>query len=99
MSEIIDDDQTEAVAALLLSSVNAPEREIYQTARSIVVMLSRDAEIERLKAALLDERDAIANKTREIAAYYPYGSDGQNTFIILAEWIEARAAIGEEGKG
>ncbi len=35
------------------------------------------------------ERDRCANKAREFAAHYPEASDGRNTFIILAEWIEA----------
>jgi hypothetical protein len=36
------------------------------------------------------EREACASKAREFAAHYPVGSDGRNTFIILAEWIENR---------
>jgi hypothetical protein len=37
-----------------------------------------------------EERGAIAAKAREFAAHYPQSSDGRNTFIMLAEWIEAR---------
>jgi hypothetical protein len=49
-------------------------------------------EIERLSAALGREREAIASKAREWAAHYPEASDGRNTFVLLAEWIEARGA-------
>lgn len=41
------------------------------------------------------EREAIADQARLYASYYPEGSDGRNTFIILAEWIERRT---EEGR-
>jgi hypothetical protein len=36
------------------------------------------------------EREAIAAEARRYASHYPQGSDGRNTFILLAEWIEAR---------
>lgn len=36
------------------------------------------------------EREIIANKAREWAAHYQQGSDGRNTFILMAEWIESR---------
>lgn len=36
--------------------------------------------------------EACAAKAREYAAHYPQGSDGRNTFVLLAEWIENRAA-------
>jgi hypothetical protein len=42
--------------------------------------------------AVAAEREACAGKAREIAAHYPEASDGRNTFIILAEWIEKRNA-------
>lgn len=38
------------------------------------------------------ERNAIADEARRYAAFYPQSSDGKNTFILLAEWIEAREA-------
>lgn len=37
-----------------------------------------------------NERDRIADKAREFAEHYPQGSDGRNTFIVFAEWVEAR---------
>lgn len=37
------------------------------------------------------ERNACAAKAREFASHYPVGSDGRNTLMILAEWIEKRA--------
>ncbi len=40
--------------------------------------------------ARADERKAIAAKAREYASHYPPSSDGMNTFVILAEWIENR---------
>jgi hypothetical protein len=45
---------------------------------------------EAIDAAIAAEREACASKAREFAAHYPVGSDGRNTFIILAEWIENR---------
>jgi|GEM_PF-6412689 len=32
----------------------------------------------------------IAEKAREYAAHYPEASDGRNTFIIFADWIDTR---------
>lgn len=46
---------------------------------------------EALRAAATDEREACAAKAREYAAHYDAGSDGRNTLIMLAEWIENRA--------
>lgn len=42
-------------------------------------------------ADLSAEREVIANKAREWAAYYTPHSDGWNTFILFAEWVEARS--------
>ena len=47
-------------------------------------------------AALEDERKEIAEQARRYAGHYKEGSDGRNTFIMLAEWIEARAAAPEQ---
>lgn len=38
------------------------------------------------------ERRAIADETRRYASHYPAHSDGRNTFVMLADWIEARGA-------
>ena len=40
--------------------------------------------------AVQHERMACADKAREYAEHYDQGSDGRNTFILLAEWIESR---------
>ena len=40
--------------------------------------------------ALEQERDEIAQKAREWAAHYSEASDGRNTFVMFAEWVEAR---------
>lgn len=47
-------------------------------------------------ARIGEERDAIAARAREFAAHYPESSDGRNTFILFAEWIEARTLEGEK---
>lgn len=39
---------------------------------------------------LANERKEIAEQARRYAGHYKEGSDGRNTFIMLAEWIEAR---------
>jgi hypothetical protein len=54
---------------------------------------------ERMRAALEDERKAIAAKAREWARHYPPHSDGRNTFVLLAEWIDSRAACEYCGPG
>lgn len=36
------------------------------------------------------EQDAIASEARRYAAMYPEASDGRNTFVLFAEWIEKR---------
>lgn len=38
------------------------------------------------------ERDAIGAEARRYASHYPEASDGRNTFVIFAEWVEARGA-------
>jgi hypothetical protein len=62
-------------------------------------------EVERLRAELADcmehalmigaavasEREACAAKAREFSEHYEQSSDGRNTFVLLAEWIEARS--------
>jgi hypothetical protein len=54
-----------------------------ETMEAFVIRLIRE---DALKA----EREAIAAQARLYASYYPQSSDGRNTFILLAEWIEAR---------
>lgn len=49
-------------------------------------MVARDV----LRTCLYRDRKINADKAREFASHYPQGSDGRNTFIILAEWIESR---------
>lgn len=46
------------------------------------------AERDRYKA----QREMIANRSREIAGHYPQSSDGRNTFVMFADWIEALPA-------
>lgn len=41
--------------------------------------------------AIDQERQIIADEARRLAANYSDGSDGRNTFVMLAEWIESRA--------
>ena len=43
-----------------------------------------------LKDALNNEREIIAIEARRYASHYPAGSDGRNTFVMLADWIEGR---------
>lgn len=47
-------------------------------------------EIERLEAARIAEREMIANTAREWSEHYPQSSDGRNTFILFADWVERR---------
>ncbi len=56
-----------------------------------VAYIHEDRAAEDIDTAVSSERDACAAKAREYAAHYPEGSDGRNTFILLAEWIENRA--------
>lgn len=41
-------------------------------------------------AATIKEREEIANYLRAVALNYDQGSDGRNTFIIAANWVEER---------
>jgi len=43
-----------------------------------------------MRDALNNEREIIAIEARRYASHYPQGSDGRNTFVLLAEWIEGR---------
>lgn len=56
-----------------------------------VCYVHEDRVAEDVAAAVSAERDACAEKAREFAERYPQSSDGRNTFILLAEWIENRA--------
>lgn len=47
--------------------------------------------------AIEAERTTIANEARRYAGFYGDASDGRNTFILLAEWIEARRAPASPG--
>lgn len=38
-----------------------------------------------------EEREAIENRLREVAAHYRPGTDGRNTFVMVADWVSARA--------
>lgn len=41
--------------------------------------------------SLIDrERGDIIKEARRYAAFYPEGSDGRNTFVMFADWVEAR---------
>ncbi len=48
---------------------------------------SADAEV---FAGLDAERAAIAAEARRYAEFYPQSSDGRNTFVMFAEWVEDR---------
>ena len=57
-------------------------------------IVSFKLEGDRLKARVTELVGTVAQcaeKAHEYAGHYPIGSDGSNTFILLAEWIEARA--------
>lgn len=43
--------------------------------------------------ALTSERTSIADEARRYASHYKPGSDGRNTFVMLAEWIETRIKV------
>ena len=58
--------------------------------RALAIADERGKEADALRAALAKERDTIENEARRYAEHYPPASDGRNTFILLAEWIEAR---------
>jgi hypothetical protein len=63
-------------------------KEIYMGVPAENVCIAAADEIERLLAARKAEREMIANKAREWAAHYPEASDGRNTFVLFAEWVE-----------
>ena len=46
--------------------------------------------INRDRDMLNNEREIIAIEARRYASHYPSGSDGRNTFVLLAEWVEGR---------
>lgn len=54
---------------------------------SIVVMFA-----DAIRETVIEERETIAAEARRYASQYPQSSDGRNTFILLAEWIESRSA-------
>lgn len=65
---------------------DSPDNWTYLNKAARPLLRSAADEIERLRA----EPAAIASEARRYAAMYPQSSDGRNTFILLAEWIEAR---------
>lgn len=52
-----------------------------------------------VREALEAARAAIATEARRYASFYPPGSDGSNTLVMLSEWVERRAAVQEAGDG
>jgi hypothetical protein len=48
-------------------------------------------DVARLRAARLADLEAIAAEARRYAAFYPLSSDGGNTFVMFAEWVDAHA--------
>lgn len=46
-----------------------------------------------MEEALTAERAAIEAEARRYAGHYTEGSDGRNTFLMLASWIADRAAL------
>lgn len=42
------------------------------------------------KDGVAAERRAISEETRRYASHYPQSSDGRNTFLLLADWIDDR---------
>ena len=57
---------------------------------------NRYLERARDQSALATEREAIAAEARRYAGNYPEASDGRNTFIIFAEWVEGRILPAQE---
>ena len=60
-----------------------------------VAYVHEDRAAEDIAAAVAAERAACAAKAREFSEHYEQGSDGRNTFVLLAEWIEARSTLSE----
>lgn len=58
----------------------ARARDVYRAMRSVAPLNKESA------------FKACAEKARQYAACYPLSSDGQNTFVMFAEWAEERAA-------
>lgn len=48
----------------------------------------RAASILDIAAAIATERERCAAKALEYASHYSPGSDGRNTLVMLADWIE-----------
>lgn len=67
------------------------EKRWFSTKGMGVQYVHEDRAAEDIAAAVAAERAACAQQAREYASHYLPGSDGRNTFIILAEWIENRA--------
>jgi hypothetical protein len=67
------------------------EKRWYSTKGMGVAYVHEDRAAEDIEAAVAAEREACAARARELAGHYEQGSDGRNTFILLAEWIEARS--------
>lgn len=59
--------------------------EVEVIARTVIALHAQLADAQTAQA---DARTRIGAKAREFAAHYPVGSDGRNTFIVFAEWIE-----------
>jgi len=77
--------------AYLERDAETNEKRWYGTKGMGVCYVHEDRAAEDAMAAAAAERKACAAMAREYAEHYPPGSDGRNTFVILAEWIENRA--------
>lgn len=82
-------DPTEAA----LRAIEAKYLSKVMDGQSLMPFYPREDVALMISAAVKAEREAFSAKAREFAANYPEASDGRNTFIILAEWIESRSAV------
>lgn len=46
---------------------------------------------QQVREAVLREREEIEARLREVAGHYDVGSDGRNTFVMMADWVSARS--------
>lgn len=71
------------IEALSADAIAAAEQRGYQRAPT--------EHEQRVRDAVLREREEIENRLREAAAHYDPGTDGRNTFVMMADWVSARS--------
>lgn len=88
MTNSVTDALVEKAAKVMADSLGVPVSRSWldSTIRSVLTAIAPDL----IAAGRRQGLEEAATEARRYAGFYKDGSDGRNTFILLAEWAEAQ---------